>query len=46
MNLLLEISHCPIAKTILENRSPVNPFREIVLSQKVETISDFQVPEP
>lgn len=46
MNLLLEISHCPIAKTTIENRSLENPCREVVLSQNVETISDFQVPEP
>ena len=46
MQLLLEISHCPIAKTIIENRSQENPCREIVLSQDIETISDFQLPEP
>ena len=45
-NLLIEISHCPIAKSIIENRSQENPCREIVLSQDIETISDFQLPEP
>jgi hypothetical protein len=46
MNFLLEIAHCPIAKAIIENPSLENPCKEIVLSQNVETISDFQVPEP
>ena len=46
MKLLLEISHCAIAQSILDNRSLENPCREIVLLQNVETISDFQVPEP
>ena len=46
MSLLLEISHCPIAKLLIEPQSLDTPCREIVESQAVETIDDFQLPEP
>lgn len=46
MDLLVEITHCPIAEAIFANPALINPCKEIVLSQGVEKIYDFQVPEP
>ena len=46
MSLVLEISHCPIAKSIIKFSSSDSPCREIVESQDVEAIDDFQLPEP
>ena len=46
MDLLLEIAHCPVAKSCLENKHTSHPCSDIVESQDVKTWTDYQLPEP
>ena len=45
MNLLDQITRCPIVKECLASPDPDHPCREIVQNQK-QSLENFQVPEP
>jgi hypothetical protein len=45
-NLLLEIARCPVVRQCLDDPELDHPCAEIVRSQGVATVADFQMPEP
>lgn len=46
MNLLIGIARCPIVDHCLANPEQEHPRREIVLSQRSDSLQDHQVPKP
>ncbi|MCL4469342.1 MAG: hypothetical protein M1591_10485 [Deltaproteobacteria bacterium] len=44
--LLMEIAHCPNVEKYFENKSADIPCKDIIKSQGVKSLKEFQLPEP